>query len=335
MIALISVFALGVGLLVVLLLDSKSMIPPIPAAPPSQATGTASGKPSQDLSIYKTDPKWIWWNEQSARDPYFEWKMPIRFFGKVIDEKGSPVAGATASFLWTDMSSEGTSSLQATTDDSGRFSLENAKGKRLQVRVTKNDYYTSANNSYSFEYAAFFEENYHLPDPDNPVVFWLRKKGDVPQELTVRRTLMGIKPTGEAHYIDLTTTRKPGDGRGDIAISITRTAAADVKQYDWSASIEGVNGAELLESTDEFMFEAPEAGYKRSYSYQFASSDPSWKNQTRRKYFMRARNGKIYGRLEISFIPKYRDSGAIDIKFFVNPTSSRNLEYEPNTVLPR
>lgn len=334
-IAAISVLAFAAGLVLFFVFRSKPVPPLTPAAPSSQTTPAASGGPSQDASIYKNDPRWVWWNEQNARDPSFEWKMPISFFGRVIDENGNPVSSAKIQFTWTDISPKGTSSAQSLSDEQGLFALTGKTGKFLEVRVSKEGYYTYSENRFAFEYAAFFDNNYHQADAKAPIVFRLRKKGEVPEELTARRTLMGIKPTGEPHYIDLQTTRKTAAGQGDLAISITRTAPADVKQYDWSASIQGVNGAELLESTDEFMFEAPEAGYQPAYSYKFAESDPAWKNQMSRKYFVRARDGKLYGRLEISFIPKYRDTGAADIKFFVNPTGSKNLEFEPNTVLPR
>ncbi len=271
------------------------------------------------------------------KDPAFEWKMPISFYGRVVDQDNIPVVGVQIVFQWTDTSAKGTSDRTVYSDNDGQFELTGVFGKRLGLtRIYKDGYYLVKDGlQRSFEYAAFFETNYYQPDSKNPVIFRLKKKNKIPEQLIVRQTLMGIKLTGEPHYIDLQTTRKTGDGTGDIAISMTRTAPEDVKQYNWSASIQGVNGAGLLESTDEFMFEAPESGYNPGYSYQFSESDPDWKNQVSRKYFIRARDGKIYGRLEITFIPKYRGSGAIDIKFYVNPTGSQNLEYEPNAILPR
>jgi hypothetical protein len=330
---------LAVGAVLLFFFRSKSSpsqrvaekLPP----PSSQNVATVATTPTPDTSIYKTDPRWISWNEQNARDPSFEWKMPINFFGKIVDESGNPVSDTRVNFTWTDLSPTGTSTAETLSDLQGLFSLTNKTGKFLEVRVKKAGYYAYEENRFGFEYAAFFEDDYYQPDSKHPVIFRLRKKGEVPQQFVVRHTLMGIKPTGESHYIDLQTTRKSTASGGDIAISITRTAPENAKQYDWCASIEGVNGAGLIESNDEFMFEAPETGYKPGYLYRFAKSDPSWKNQTSRKYFVRAKDGKIYGRLEIAFIPKYQDTGAIDIKFYVNPTGSRNLEYEPNTVLPR
>lgn len=303
--------------------------------PQANLAPTVTPVPTPDLSIYKTDPKWIWWNEQSARDPQFEWKMPIRFFGKVVDENGLPVAGATASFIWTDMSPHGSSTAEAVSDGAGLFGLQGVKGKRMQVRVNKEGYYSNPNNVFSFEYAAFFESNYHEPDAKKPVVFRLRKQGGIPKELVVRETMMGIEPNGTPHFIDLGTTRKSGADTGDISVRIKRTAPKEQKRYDWSAVIEGVNGAGLIESGDEFMFEAPKDGYQSGYTYEFIQSSPDWKNNLRKQYYVMGEGGKMFGRLEVEFMPKYQNTAALAIRFFVNPTGSRNLEFEPNTVLPR
>jgi hypothetical protein len=297
----------------------------------SSGNGSVSQPGASDLSVYKTDPKWIWWNEQSARDPQFEWKMPISFYGKVVDESDHPVAEATASLIWTDMSAQGTSKAKSVSDLRGLFSLEGVQGKRLQVRVNKDGYYSNPQNPFTFEYAAFFEPNYHKPDRDKPVIFRLRKKGDVSKELIVRESLIGITPNGSLHYIDLRTAQKASNG--DIAISITRAARRDAGKYDWSLTIEGVNGAGLIESNEEFMFEAPEEGYLAHYKYRFDVNSPDWQNQLRRNYFVRSGDGSVYARIEVKAMPKYQDSAAVRVRFFVNPTGSRNLEYQPNKVL--
>lgn len=333
--------AIWVGLILLAREKGKPTVKPNEQGPVRQsqttstATPAASSAPRPDLSIYKTDPKWIWWNEQNARDPSFEWKMPINFYGKVVDEDCNPVGGATAKCIWTDLSSKGTSTAEVTSDARGLFSLTGKTGKFLEVRVRKNGYYSYLSNRFSFEYAAFFESNYHQPDANNPVVFRLRKQGEIPKELVARETMMGIAPTGQPHYIDLRTTRKSSEAQAAIAVRITRTAPKEQKRYDWSASIEGVNGAGLIESEDEFMFEAPQDGYKPAYSYRFAEGSPDWENKLKRKYYVTAEGGQVYGRLEVEFFPKYQNAAAIAVRFIVNPTGTRNLEYQPNKVLPR
>jgi len=110
------------------------------------------------------------------RDSKFEWKMPINFYGKVIDQTGQPVQGAKIRFQWTDMSSAGTTEKFVETDAQGIFSLQNEKGKNLGVYVSKDGYNAIGHGRGNFEYAAFFEPNYIEPDSSSPVVFHLVKK---------------------------------------------------------------------------------------------------------------------------------------------------------------
>ena len=60
------------------------------------------------------DPRWpIYWKKRE-QDRDFEWKIPIEFYGKVLDQDGNPVVEATADIVWTDMSPDGSSHMQVT-----------------------------------------------------------------------------------------------------------------------------------------------------------------------------------------------------------------------------
>ena len=62
------------------------------------------------------DPRWsIYWKKRE-QDREFEWKTPIEFHGKVLDQDGNPVAGVAADIIWTDMSPDGSSHMQVTSD---------------------------------------------------------------------------------------------------------------------------------------------------------------------------------------------------------------------------
>ena len=37
---------------------------------------------------------WDWWNRMEKNDPQFQWKMPINFYGKVVDQFGQQMATA-------------------------------------------------------------------------------------------------------------------------------------------------------------------------------------------------------------------------------------------------
>jgi hypothetical protein len=56
--------------------------------------------------------------------------------------------------------------------------------------------------------------------------------------------------------------------------SVTRAARRDVRKYDWSLTIEGVNGAGLIASNEQFMFEAPEEDYLGQHNYRFDVNSP-------------------------------------------------------------
>ncbi len=87
--------------------------------------------------------------EERGRD---EWRAPIEFYGKVVDENEMPVAEAKIQFSANDLSMEGTSYYQAISDSEGLFSIAGIKGKLLVVRITKEGYYTSKRDNISFEY---------------------------------------------------------------------------------------------------------------------------------------------------------------------------------------
>ena len=41
---------------------------------------------------------WEWWKQMKKRDPKFEWKMPVNFYGKVVDQASQPVERANVRF---------------------------------------------------------------------------------------------------------------------------------------------------------------------------------------------------------------------------------------------
>src|SRR2546426_516510 len=81
------------------------------------------------------------------------WVTPISFYGKVVDEKGSPVADANVKFVVSDLSAEGTTEHAAKSDAKGLFTFM-GKGKGVSVYVSKDGYYTSQTDRIAFEYAA-------------------------------------------------------------------------------------------------------------------------------------------------------------------------------------
>lgn len=101
------------------------------------------------------------------------WRKPIEFYGKVIDQNNRPVANVQIHFIWTDTSANGSSESNQSTDTQGKFALSGQTGRLLQVWLSKEGYYVPKTNQNNFDYATGF-----MAVSDNPVIFRLVKKGE-------------------------------------------------------------------------------------------------------------------------------------------------------------
>jgi hypothetical protein len=120
---------------------------------------------------------WDWWHAIQKADPDFQWKMIIDFYGRVIDQTGAPIKEARVHYKWTSlmgvMRPDGDPEADTTTDDDGRFKIGSMYGKRLIVQVSKELYEPTKKSSGAYEYAAFQDELFHVPDAGHPVEFVL------------------------------------------------------------------------------------------------------------------------------------------------------------------
>src|SRR5436190_16975506 len=66
-----------------------------------------------------------WWARRE-HDKKADWKVPVRFYGRVVDQNMEPVTGATIHFQWTDLSKQGTAEADTVSDAHGNFSLSGA-----------------------------------------------------------------------------------------------------------------------------------------------------------------------------------------------------------------
>ena len=273
--------------------------------------------------------------EEMRADPSYQFKVPIRFYGKVLDQDEKPVSEVSVSFEWNTLDqTNGLVAAKAGTksDSQGLFSLEGQKGTPLCVILSKIGYYTPKENPGCFEYAQPYAVNYHIPDPNNPVVFRLRRRG-TSEPLVKGEKLFGFKPDGTQYYVNLLTGKKSMDptGEWDLSINVTRSAVNSDRKFDWFATIDASNGG-LIETNDDFAFVAPESGYQPIHITQNAS-DAAWQSGIKARFFVKSRDGKIYSRIETEITPDYNENAAINMKYFVNPSGSRNLEFDPNNVV--
>jgi hypothetical protein len=249
------------------------------------------------------------------RDKRFEWKMPIEFYGRVLDDREQPVSGATVSTEWTDLSKEGSSERILLTDAAGLFSLTGITGKNLGVRVKKDGYKPYHANRSSYEYAAYFEREWHVPDRNKPVIFRLRKNRKT-EPLIKREFLLPVEIGQPATFA---MDPKSPDAPKVVFELLTN---AQIRDRQWSARISVPSGG-LQATLEEFPFEAPESGYETSVFSDYNTPKPVGFHGGAQGGVFFVHNQKGYGRVELKMI-----SGTIDTRVisFWNPSGSRNLE---------
>ena len=164
-----------------------------------------------------------------------------------------------------------------------------------------------------------------MPDPNNPVVFHIRKKnqGEALSSGEIRPT---IPADGTPARFDLLNggTVSP-DGQLEIA-AVTNTEQYPPRIFNWRATI-AVAGGGLIEHNAEFPFEAPEGGYQPSVEFDMPTNAPDWKRVIEKSYFIEFGSPPRYGRIRVRI---NGGSQKASVSYWVNPSGSRNLEASSN-----
>ncbi len=271
-------------------------------------------------------PKKVPWPtaEVFSKQALAPWHTPIEFYGKVIDQNSNPVEGASIQFQWSG-DSEKISKAETTSDVDGLFSLQGKKGRVLDVSVSKEGYYNSHKDKTGFLYA--LGPDIYSPDPLNPVVFHLRKKGNG-ESLIEKDFPPSIGQIWQLHHdgtpveLDLLNGSPNPNGNGQLKLEFWRDISDLKKQpFDWKLQL-SVAGGGLLQTDEEFPFDAPENGYQPSIVIDMPATNQNWIGDLRTKFYVQLPNGN-YGRIDF-YLLSY--NGVFTVKSWVNPTGSRNLE---------
>lgn len=262
-----------------------------------------------------------WWLKMSKIDRNFEWKMPIEFYGKVVDEQGMAVEGAEIGFQWNNYSATGSAESNTRSDPNGLFSLKGVTGKSLGVSVKKEGYKRYYNgNQFSFEYAAYFEPQWHVPNASNPVIFKMHKNREA-DPLVVRENQEAELSPGQKRSFNI--------GPKGAAVVVERLPNVDNSLKGWAARI-SVPGGGLVISTAEFPIEAPETGYIETIEVTDKTAKPVvWQGDNGAAFFVKTSQG--YGRVTVRNTP---GAAWVYVTSYFNPNpNSRNLEFDPAKVI--
>lgn len=256
-----------------------------------------------------------------------EWRTPIAFYGKVVDEKGMTVPDVTVDFSCNDVSATGTSSYHTKSDANGQFSIRHIKGKLLVVKATKDGYYTSRADVDSFYYAG--QNVNFVPNPARRELFHLRKIG-VAEPLIRIKMNSRIEKDGSPVELSLVSGKIGAPGQGNLRVECWTEEPKNSRKYDWRCRITVVNGG-IQQYTNEFPFAAPANGYVATDEIRMPMSlGEAWGYSAKRNYFLALANGN-YARMTFEMIAG--GDHFFEIESFLNPSGSRNLEFDPSKAI--
>jgi len=258
---------------------------------------------------------------------------PIYFVGKIVDQDGNGVSGVEIIYSVSQYPlipqpdlTWATLSKNITSDSTGMFIIKDEAGVNIRLNHFKKSGYEFS------QYANIFLKSYkQFPDDklwedytqSNPFILksWKKTK---PARLVHDTKFIGLSNDGYIYGLNFMSRRvkSRGSRNGDLVVSMTLSHKAK-NRFDWTVNIEAVNGG-IIESEDEIMNKAPDVGYKEKWQLEMLVSDSKWKSRLRKRFYIYT--NKRYGRVEMEFVPGYRDDSAIDLTYWINPTGSRNLE---------
>lgn len=273
---------------------------------------------------------WQWWRAMQNVDRMdFEWKFPIEFFGRVVDQNAHPVPAANIDMQWSVIG--GTRETSVVSDVDGRFSISGLVGRALTVRVNARGYVGGTDGQKTFEYAEFFDPLFHVPDASNPVVFTLWKSGRS-EPMYKSLSTVALQVDGTPVWVDCRSgTVSP---TGEVCFSVARHGDLNLRQsgYKIVVTVPAGGGLAWSQGGDEkFMFEAPPVGYGTTLTVDQEASrgpnDVSFRVGQHLNFYLRTPDGK-YAAVQASVYQYMGPSAGLDLLIFFNPSGSRHLEFD-------
>ena len=185
----------------------------------------------------------------------------------------------------------------------------------MTVQVAKEGYLREASKGRSaFEFAGFWEPTYHYPDPNNPVIFYMRKKGE-PAPLVSSDGKI-VVTFGMPSSIPL-----PPVSNGSSRVKVT-VFQNDAKMRNWKAQV-SIEGGGITPALEEFPFEAPKEGYQAAISLNEESPrPPGWQDMdVGGRFYIKTDKG--YGLLKLR---QFRGKKTLHYKVLLNSEGGTNLE---------
>jgi hypothetical protein len=262
-------------------------------------------------------PKYLdWYRANNAR---------IDFYGKIVDQNSNGVAGVRIRVripffpepVKYMIDKKDTTMLDLTSDASGLFVTTGQTGSLLDIKAMEKEGYEISGRTHTiFYYGRHYGDGHH-PDSTKPVVFQMWKKG-VPEALI--QNLVQFKPLEKSNYsIDLISGKVSNHTNQNADLWINVSSDGKGARGNSTLCLTVPSGG-LIETSNTYLYLAPENGYQTTIEWKFHS-------HVTKKVYLTSRNGKIYCAMEI----EAANDGEwwVVLENRVNPKGSRNLEDDP------
>jgi hypothetical protein len=256
---------------------------------------------------------------------------PQDFYGKVIDQYGQPVVGASVTgwitFLRGMDSDEKREAHKTETDVKGLFQFTGLRGASISADVAKEGYEIDYRVGYKVPAGG-------ITSPDDRAILTMWKlKG--PEPMTHANIHAYIPCDGSVTRFDLLTGKKnPG---GDLIVKLTRNPVDIIRgnSFDWSVMLQIPNGG-MQEILDLYPNEAPADRYQPEMTFKFPADMPKWTYSFSHSFYLKSKDGQIYGRMNVHIMANFQPPPTLfDVEIYANPSGSRNLEFDQNKWINR
>jgi len=274
----------------------------------------------------------------------------VHFWGKVVDQEGAQLEGVkiiatvtTLRMIKTENGYREYEVLEATSATDGTFKFDESDGMYLDIEKLGKDGYVlpSAYQAgthwggakYRYQYLSIGNlEKVFTPTQSCPEVFHLWKLNK-PELLVIGGNTSGLNGP------NLNLNAPPKTYR-DISMMVTDIGSIRAPQWEVTVtSIEPDGGVVKADPADIFMFNAPEFGYSQSIKFSYGPhgtdqglGDPG----TPIRFFVRSHGGRWHTASDYSFFsPKQDGRVRSKMRYWLNPSGSRNLEHDGAHPLPQ
>ena len=266
----------------------------------------------------------------------------VKFYGKVVDQKNQPIAGAEVSAyskqyvesIKEQVAAGGgkidTIHVQVFTDSKGLFSIMGYRARALQFESIVKHGYSAPPNLPEFTYSPLYP-NTHISKKSFPVVFKIREKLN-PEPLIHTKSQKRLVIDGRSYAFNLKTgelTENKDEENFKIKVRADYDAVEGPMYYPWGVEISVPEGGIIL-SQDPQSYLAPKTGYEPKLSWAFQAKETNWNDRLKKAFYIKSKDGEFYAYVRLNLITFHTNNATLQMKVFLNPAGSRVLEYDPS-----